>query len=268
MLHNDVIKSPYDIRDYTINAESNLPESFSLDLNIPVKDQGSRSTCVAHALSSIIEHHYYTQLSEYKEFSTEFIYGYRVFGNYEGEGMVLRQALKNIQSYGDVFYDDCPGNDNYTVSKKVVNENLDNLKDLAYPHRISSYFRINTADELKTALMKYGPVVISMNIYKHDKLVDDVYTHTSNVIEGRHCVFIYGWDERGWLVQNSWGTIYGYDGRFTIPYDFKLNEMWGIVDNIIDGSSIVKPKLNKLLNIIYKIINKIVNTVMTLIDKE
>lgn len=36
------------------------------------------------------------------------------------------------------------------------------------------------------------------------RVVDGVLTTEYRNCEGGHCMFIYGWDERGWLVQNSW----------------------------------------------------------------
>jgi C1A family cysteine protease len=105
--------------------------------------------------------------------------------------------------------------------------------------------------------MKYGPVLTSMNTYKGAKLVDDIYTWDAAADYGRHCVLIVGWDERGWLIQNSWGTSYGGDGRFVIPYNYKLNESWGVTDDIQDDTDIKKP--NAFIKFISTIYNKIVN---------
>ena len=108
------------------------------------------------------------------------------------------------------------------------------LKEKGYPHRISSYYRCETPKEIKTALMKHGPVIISMNTYKGAKIVDDIYTWDSNADHGRHAVVIIGWNDKGWLIQNSWGKGYAGDGKFTLPYDFKINEAWGVSDDIQD----------------------------------
>lgn len=258
MLHNDVVNSQYDARDFTIAAAADFPAAFSLEVNVPVKNQGFQSTCVAHALSSVIEYHHKRQHGVYERFSTEFIYGYREAGYYIGEGMRIRDALKTIQKYGDTFSSDCSGNSDCEKAMKKVSENIDYLKGLAYPHRISAYFKINNADELKTALMKHGAVVVSMNTYDDSKLIDDVYTYDTTKDHGCHCVFIYGWNEKGWLVQNSWGVLYGGDGRFIIPFDYKFNEMWGVVDNITEGE-LIKPKRNKIFDLFYFLFNKIIN---------
>lgn len=255
---SDVIKSPYDIRDYTIKPEREFPREFSLD-TVPVKNQGTKPTCTAHALACVVEYHYQKQHNEHKEFSTEFIYGVREKGYNMSDGLSIRYGLNTLLKYGDVYRTDCWGNNTYEKAMKTVYGDFENLQELAFPHRISAYFRLESAEELKTALMKYGPAVVSMYLRKGDKLVKDVYTYPANAKNrGAHCVYIYGWNEQGWLVQNSWGKLYGWDGRFVIPFDFKFNEMWGVADDIVE-SEIVKPKRNKWLEIIYKIINAIMN---------
>jgi hypothetical protein len=248
--------SPYDIRDYKITAETNLPKEFSLTPP-PVKNQGLKPTCVGFALSSAAAFHHHRQHGEYQEFSTEFIYAHREEGDTTGDGRNIRQALNCLLKYGTPFEADCPGNHDYEKAKEIIEANLEKYRKLAYPHRISAYFRINTEDELKTALMKYGVVIVSMNAYDISWLADDVYKYQESSKYGRHCVFIYGWNEKGWLVQNSWGKLYGWDGRFIIPFDFQLNEMWGIADDITED--FIKPKRNKWLDTFYKIINFFVN---------
>ncbi len=256
-IFNSAVKSPYDIRDYTIKAEKNLPDSFRLD-TVPVKNQGAMPTCTAHALSSAVEYHHQRQHGWYARFSTEFLYGLREDGYYIGRGMSIRDGLNTLLKYGNVFESDCKGNHDYVDAMNHVLKEADHLKKLAYPHRISGYFKINNADELKTALMKYGTVVVAMNVYDGHRLEKDIYTYDAKNDYGNHAVFIYGWNEDGWLVQNSWGYLYGGDGRFVIPFDFKFNEMWGIEDTVTDGD-IHKPKRNKILDIIYFFINKLLN---------
>lgn len=256
-IFNSVVKSSYDIRDYTITAEKQFPETFCLN-TVPVKNQGFKPTCTAHALSSVVEFHHLTQHGWYTRFSTEFLYGLREKDYYIGDGMRIRDCLNTLLKYGNVYEDDCEGNHDYDKAMNKVSKDADRLKELAYPHRISAYFKIRNADELKTALMKYGVVVVSMDVHNISWLINDVYKYVASTKSGRHCVFIYGWNEKGWLVQNSWGKIYGWDGRFILPFDFKFNEIWGISDNIVE-SNVVKPKRNKWLDIIYKLINKIVN---------
>ena len=41
---------------------------------------------------------------------------------------------------------------------------------------------------------------------------------------------IYGWNEKGWLVQNSWGPLWGNKGTCILPFDTEFNSVWGVID--------------------------------------
>lgn len=258
--YNGVVESSYDARDYKIKADSEFPEEFELPYKVSVKNQGSKPTCVAHALSSLVEYHNLIETGKYRKFSTEFIYGTRNIGYYIGDGMVIRDALKTIQKYGDCYYADCPGNHDTADAMKNINEKVEEYRDLAYPHRIGSYYRVRTQEEIKTALMNHGPVVISMTCKDNAYIADDTYCYPQGAENsGRHCVLIVGWNENGWIIQNSWGALYAGDGYFTLPFDFKINEAWGTTDQKDDCSLLKRKARNKFMNKVYEIINRIIN---------
>ncbi len=255
-----VIDSPYDVRDYKIIADNEFPETFELPKRMNIKNQGTKPTCVAHALSSLIEYHNLIETGKYRKFSTEFIYGTRDIGYYIGDGMIIRDALKTIRKYGDCYHADCPGNHDTADAMKNVNEKVEEYRNLAYPHRIGSYYRVRTPEEIKTALMNHGPVVISMTCKKGAYISNDTYRYLQNAKDsGVHCVLIVGWNENGWIVQNSWGILYAGDGYFTLPFDFEINEAWGATDQKDDYSLLKRSPRNKFMNKVYEIINKIVN---------
>lgn len=258
--YNGVVESSYDARDYKIKADSEFPEEFELPYKVSVKNQGSKPTCVAHAVSSLIEYHNLIETGKYRKFSTEFIYGTRDIGYYIGDGMVIRDALKTVQKYGDCYYADCPGNHDTADAMNNVNEKVEEYRDLAYPHRIGSYYRVKTPEEMKTALMNHGPVVISMTCKDNAYIADDIYCYPQDAENsGRHCVLVVGWNENGWIIQNSWGALYAGDGYFTLPFDFKINEAWGTTDQKDDCSLLKRKVRNKFMNKVYEIINRIVN---------
>lgn len=255
-----VLNSPYDVRDYKFvpTGSCELPEVFELPL-VTVRNQGSVGSCVAHALSSIGEYHHMRQHDEQKLFSTEFIYGCRE-NTYIGEGMMPRGALNTLRKYGNVFYEDLPGNNTCDIAMQNVQAQFEQLKEKAYPNRISTYYRLYGNNAIKEALMTHGYVFVSMHWHTDAKLVDGVYTYTDKKISGAHAVAIYGWNEKGWLAHNSWGTGFGNEGRFIIPFDFKFIEVWGVTDKIVgDEPTIVTPKTGNIREFFYKIYNAIVN---------
>ena len=94
------IESPTDLRDYDYSmlsgaTDTEIPESFELDYDIPVQNQGNVGSCVAHAL---MEMKSYIDNSMY---SVGFIYGNRKEDDWQGHGLVIREALKNIVKFGD-----------------------------------------------------------------------------------------------------------------------------------------------------------------------
>jgi hypothetical protein len=251
--------SPFDIRDYRVaTTVAEFPDTFVLP-EVSVKNQGSTGSCVAHACSSVVEFHNKRQEGTDTVFSTEFIYGYRPFGYYVGEGMYIRDALKTLREVGDCPLADLRGNNMCQRAMEAVDSKLEELKDKAYPHRISTYAKVSTVDEIKQALMTFGYVVVSMPWYTNYKLNNGVYTYSSDLISGYHCVTIYGWDERGWLVHNSWGKFWGKNGKFVVPFDFKWREAWAVTDEIKGEGDIIRPEDNWFIKIFGKLINKVVN---------
>lgn len=257
------IQSPPDIRDYVLSSSnlnmSDIPLTY-LNSPVKIKNQGNAQTCVAHALASLVEFHNMKESKTYTRFSTDFIYGYRLESDYFGEGMYLRDGLKTIQKYGDVEYSLLPGNTNTPQACTKVNNNLDVLKKQAFPNRISTYYKINTLDELKYSLYHYGPVVASMKWYDKSTITSDgVYCYNPNNQFYGHAVLILGWDENNIIVQNSWGINFGKKGLFYVPFN-KMNEvfkeLYGITDDIINikqPSQLVKIS-SPLINLILKLI--------------
>ena len=101
-----------DLRDHSINknvaAAEEYPEEFALDISyMKIKNQGQVNSCVAHAMSTILEYHTKGEA----DLSTNFIYGIQnKLCGHDGEGMYLNDALKIAKEYGDMLEDDCDGN--------------------------------------------------------------------------------------------------------------------------------------------------------------
>ena len=163
------LPSPPDIRDYQLASGavdlSTLPETF-INTKTKIKSQGNKQTCVAHALSSLVEFHD----SLHETFSTDFIYGCRTDSDYLGEGMYLRDGLKVLQHYGDVLLEDLPGNTDVPTARQKVSQNFSSLKEKAFPNRISTYYKVNTVDELKHSLYFNGPVPGSIRWFSGAKI--------------------------------------------------------------------------------------------------
>lgn len=261
-----------DVRDYKLDVDSTglkFPKSFKLDTP-RMKDQGPVGSCVAHSIAEVIEYHNTAQEKSDSIMSVGFIYGNRRNTTHKGTGMYLRNALSNACKYGDVLKADYPFTDNVEVPEAITSfENcFEALKTIAYPNRFSTYFRVKSIDDIKYALINYGPVVFAVD-WRADAYVDEggiLHLDVKKKKVGGHCMIIYGWNEKGWLIQNSWGTYWGKAGRAILPFDTKLAEAWGVTDEVTSATpDIKKPFYNTTF---FRWVAKVINWFANLFKKK
>lgn len=260
------IFSGVDVRDYKgvcAMSPSSFPKEFELPI-VRVKSQGSIGSCVAHALSSVVEYYNYTQHKEKTEMSTGYIYGNRKNSLHKGSGMIVRDALATLVKYGDVPHTDFPYNVEVPSAINKYNKVADELYEKGYPNRISCYYKLKTENDIKASLMAKQPVVIAVKWYSDMKVVNGILTTDYKNYSGGHCMLIYGWNEKGWKVLNSWGAFWGNKGTCIIPYEMEIREKWSVVDNITEKIIVKKPfsspigkKVAKVLNTVGKVENKL-----------
>ena len=253
------IFSDYDIRDYQLICSSEIedfPQEFELELR-GIKNQGAVGSCVAHALASVIEYYNYHQAQNDEIMSVGYIYGNRTSSQHKGKGMVVRDALADICKSGDVKHSLFPYNKEVPEIIDLFEMEKDTLFQEGYPNRVSQYCRVYDTNSIKTALMSGKPVVFAITWYRDMKVVNGILTTEYKSPSGGHCMIIYGWNEQGWKVQNSWGENWGNHGCMIMPYSIKIIESWVITDDVVEKVIIKKPWLNS--KIIAKLINFIVN---------
>lgn len=208
-----------------VTKKQTYPEEFYLTMPA-IKDQGIVNSCVAHSLSTLLEELY---KDNGLTFSTGFIYGYRPLGYSQGEGMYPREALKTLQKLGDVKEFNFSHNKEMPEIKKLVEDNLTELKPLASNYKIKSYARIYTEDDIKKCIYNGCPVPVSIPVYNDLKLNDNnIVEQPVGNINGYHMIILYGWNTNGYLFQNSWGTNWGKNGRAILPYNYEIDSAWAI----------------------------------------
>lgn len=244
-------KSPEDKRDYKIKklvkSAVKLPETYLTPVPLEILDQGNTEMCVACVIAQgkhIIE---YKQSDDKKMFSPAYIYSNRAEGDWDGEGMVPREALKNLQKNGICHYSEFPGYYTYPEGKEKYLEKKDKLNYLSYIYRISSYYRLSSIKDIKTAIYTIGFAMVAYDVYECLYNPDEngyIHYDAKNPGEcyGGHQMLAVGWNEQGLIVCNSWGESYGVGfsenqtigGLIIIPYDYMPTESWSCVDTIME----------------------------------
>ena len=261
------IFSGVDVRDYKMVCAAqnyDFPDEFELK-TVRIKNQDATNSCVAHSLSSIIEYYNNKQNNDPTEMSIGYIYGNRNTSEYKGEGMIMRDALEAVRKYGDVYKSDFINGisifdiDNMEVPYSIIlyEDKKDELYDKGYPHRISQYCRVESVNAIKASLYAGNPVLMAMMWYDDMEVIDGVLTTSYVGYAGGHCMFIYGWNEIGWKVQNSWGEDWGVNGCMIIPYEMPIEEFWTLTDEIIEGTYVKKPFSSNAGKFFAKFINKV-----------
>ena len=159
----------------------------------------------------------------------------RRYDEFEGEddaGSSLRGALKGWYYHGILPEDDWPGLDT-TPEPDLDHDST--VAAAAMHHPLGAFYRVNAArlDDLQSALAELSAVVVSAAI--HDgwsqpapitRTVDGaeevmyvIDRSSSPKALGGHAFCLVGYNEVGFLVQNSWGTEWGKGGFATLPYD-------------------------------------------------
>lgn len=233
-----LIPSRHDRRDYHISkiapVKTAWPEEWTMPFLSPVHNQGASSMCMAFSNRLPIEFFNWRERGEYTAMSAGYNYAKREATDHQGEGMEPRQALAGLLRWGMCHDTDFPLATDYPDLKGRLTPELDVA---AAPHRITAYAAVQTPDEIKSALVWNGPVIIGVAVYDsfyaggHLLLPDTA----KEALRGYHAVVIVGWTrDNRWLVQNSWGPDWGpLKGFCTIPFDYPIIEAWSATDTEI-----------------------------------
>ena len=216
-----------DYKSYVCSVKTNdFPDKYEIMMP-SVKDQGIVNSCVAHSLATFLEE---TYKQDKMEFSTGFIYGYRPLGYSQDEGMYPREAMKTLLKVGDVPKHNFDHNKELPEIKKLVDENFKSLQLIAELYKINSYSRIYTEKEIKKCIFNDIAVPISIPVYNDLQYDKDTFIIQGpcGKLNGYHMMIIYGYNEHGWLVQNSWGKDWANGGRAILPYGYPLDTAWAI----------------------------------------
>ena len=262
------LKPTTDVRDYKIAAAAQeFPDSYLCENLPPIKDQGCVSSCVAHATAAILETFNKTETGTFIPLSTNFIYGMQgVALNRAESGMYLRDACKIVNKYGDPSESTIKGNTEQPRCTDILEEQLnEEVYKEASIFKVASYARCSEGSPLRHALMKYGPVLGSIKWYDKYNLKDKIIYFDKSVGYGYHAIMVCGWNEKGWICQNSWGKSWNKDGFFVYPYGEEFSELWSFVD--ADNEDVYTPKNNSWLNCLYKAINFVINFVKKFIER-
>ncbi|NTV53149.1 MAG: C1 family peptidase [Candidatus Firestonebacteria bacterium] len=191
-----------------------------------VEDQGSLGSCTANALAGALEFLEKKHKLPPVDLSRLFIYyNERVVEHTvtSDSGAMLRDGIKTLKNLGVCAEKKWP----YVIAKFAVKPTPACFKE-ALDHQITAYQRIVTVDQMRACLAEGYPFVFGFTVYESFETQQVALTGEADLpqagerVVGGHAVMAVGYDDvkKRFLVRNSWGTSWGKQGYFTLPYAY------------------------------------------------
>ena len=227
----NIIISPVDNRDFEakdfLDFNTEIPKEYTAP-KTKVRCQWLSSQCVCYAVTQAMSQQEQLKFGSYNLYSPGLLYANRESDDYQGEGWFIRKALKQLHKYGTCNESDFPYPESYKKERDKFLSDKENLLKKAENHKIKAYYRCYSEDEIKRCIMQKGCVITQSRINKRFFLTSNITKDTVKTFRGRHVYIIIGWDEQGWIIQDSYSILRPFLGRPHISYDFPLEEYWGI----------------------------------------
>lgn len=197
------VQSNLDGTEQKLQLDKNIkiPEEYSYMKNLPkVLDQGREPICVPCSISSYINQRINIRNGASQDNEVDVKTVFDEYGT--DQGMTFKDALHYLRHNG-------------------IKTNKGNFK-------ISKYAMVGSIPVLKQAIVMNGPCIGGLPVKDSNR--DDFWNGYG--FEGGHAISIIGYDKDGFIIRNSWGENYGYDGYYHLRYeDFnKFYEIWTLLD--------------------------------------
>jgi len=198
----------------------------------PCYDQGDLGSCTAQSIAGLLEFAQLKQPGGGDNFTPSrlFIYYYerKIEGTLkEDSGAQIRSGIKVVADQGAPPEELWPYNiEKFTTRppRKAFNE--------AKKHQAISYERVcQKLEDIRGSLADGYPIAFGFSVYDGFE-TDEVaktgvlaFPKSEETMLGGHAVVCCGYDHDKslFIIRNSWGTDWGVNGYFTMPYEYVLD---------------------------------------------
>lgn len=221
---------PIDWRDHYYNFARIESPRERVDLRLwasPVEEQLHLGSCVGQAVVGAYELILNkTDKIKFTDLSRLFVYyNARLLDNSidDDVGAYVRDGIKAVEKYGVCSEQSWP----YLINKFAEPPSINCYED-AKQRTIKKYYRLLNIKDIIDALNADYPVVTSMNVYDSFQDLDNSNNSIlplpklNEELIGGHAVAFVGYDlpKKLFLARNSFGTDWGEEGYFWVPFDY------------------------------------------------
>lgn len=217
-----------DLRDYIYQPSLNqMDAAKSPQWDLVIRDQGREGACTGFSLCAVIN--YLNQERRVDlEVSARMLYEMaRKNDEWPGEeydGSSLRGAIKGWKNMGVCSEEEWPYKTRGGLDYLTISAARDARKNT-----IASYYRLlPEIAHFHSAINESGIVAVSARVHKGWQNPREGVIEKSDDMIGGHAFAVVGYNEGGFIVQNSWGKKWGDNGLALWSY-----EDW--VENVMDA---------------------------------
>ena len=204
---------------------------------IAAYDQGQLGSCTGNGNARVFAHRYYIETKVLDMFARLFAYyNGRLLEDNTGvdSGAQVRDVMKGMAKYGMPLEKDWP----YIISKFAVTPPK-NVYAIAKKELALRYMSVKVdLNTIKQSLAQGNPLVFGFtvfNSFESNEVAQSGVMPMPKKGEKRldgHCVVMDGYSDAKQILwcENSWGTGWGQQGRFTMPYAFLnyCSDFWNL----------------------------------------
>jgi hypothetical protein len=228
----NVLPDPFDARDLEYRPRLQpLPPALDQRADRHVLLQQGNS-CVGHALAAMINTVLRARVSPYMLY-----YLARRYDEFTGEddsGSSLRGGLKGWFHHGVALEPDWPK----LRTRKVADLDDSDFIAKCRPRPLGAFYRVNAfrLDDMQSAITELNAIVGSAVIHngwivpqkmkRAGKILHVIAKPVNAKALGGHAFALVGYNEVGFLVQNSWGSDWAGGGFATLPYEDWLDSAY------------------------------------------
>lgn len=175
----------------------NVPDKYILKSIPNIRNQGNRPICVSEVCTDML---------------------------------IWKSAIHHSQyNYPESkIYDSSPHVSSDGMSPKDAFEYI--KKELILPFKINGYAKIGSYEIARRCILGYGPILIALPVYSYNN--EFWKNNYGSEYLGGHALGLVGWNEKGFILRNSWGLSYGNKGYINFSYkDFEqyVIECWCLI---------------------------------------
>ncbi|RLW64167.1 MAG: hypothetical protein B6D73_11485 [gamma proteobacterium symbiont of Stewartia floridana] len=226
----------------TLGDDPSLPASIDLSGNFPQPgNQGTQGSCVGWATGYALKS-YHEKVEEQWAFSEATVFSpawiYNQINGGVDQGSRIDDALQLIIDRGAANWQNMPY-DHTDFTRQPSQQAIAQAAN----YKAREYRSITSAQQMKAALANRNPVVAGIIVYDDLERLsgpNSVYNSTTGEPSGGHAVTLVGYDDNryggAFKVINSWGTGWGDNGFFWLPYNM-VSRVMGQALVLTDGTN-------------------------------